>query len=209
MPSFRKLFTNYINGEQVFNFGGLVPGILAGLTPPPPPSPTPTPTATITPTPTITPTITPTSTETPTPTPTITPTSTLTPTPTITPTSTPIPLNDILTEDGDNISTEDGFDLEYDSGVSPSPTPTPTSTLTPTPTPTNIVYSFYEGTRCDDLFSPTFILRSPFAITGNSVSVVGDPVNCYVVGSEIGTQPIWDYDVINEYVDCISCVPET
>ena len=107
-------------------------------------------------------------------------------TPTMTPTPTPVPL-------------------------SPTPTPTPTSTETPTPTPsitptiTPSTFFFYEATRCDDLFSPTFIIRSTFAITNNVVSVVGDDTNCYNVGSPVGTQPLWDYDVIAEYIDCPTC----
>ena len=99
MTKFKKLETIYINGEQVFNFGGLVPGILFPE-PSPSPSPTPsatptlTPTLTPTPTPSITPTSSPTSSPTPTPTPSITPTSSPivvspTPTPSITPTLTP------------------------------------------------------------------------------------------------------------------------
>jgi len=90
MATYKKIETKYINGEQVFNFGGLVPGILAGQTPPGP-SPTPSPTATITPTMTATPTATPTitPTNTPTITPTITSTPTNTPTPSITPSHTP------------------------------------------------------------------------------------------------------------------------
>jgi len=60
MAKFKKLEIRYINGEPVFNFGGLVPKILF---PDPVPGPSPTPN--------ITPSITPTSTLTPTPTPTL------------------------------------------------------------------------------------------------------------------------------------------
>ena len=89
--------------------------------------------------------------------------------------------------------------------ITPTLTPTNTPTPTLTPTPSGVSSYFYEGTRCDDLFSPTFILRSSFVITGNTVSVVGDDANCYNVGSPVGTQPIWDYDVIAEFVDCPTC----
>jgi hypothetical protein len=47
-------------------------------------------------------------------------------------------------------------------------------------------------------------LRSSTAVS-NVVSVVGDDTNCYVVGALIGIQPIWDYDVIAEFVDCPTC----
>jgi hypothetical protein len=102
---------------------------------------------------------------------------------------------------------------------SPTPTNTPTPTITPTitqtssPTPTPTItptsspissFFFYEATRCDDLFSPTFIIRSTFAVSG-VVSVVGDDTNCYVVGALIGTQPLFDYDVIADFVDCPTC----
>jgi hypothetical protein len=130
------------------------------------------------PTPSPTATITPT----PSPTATITPTPSITPTttPTKTPTTTPTPT------------------------ITQTSSPTPTSTLTPTPTPSTSPDFFYEATRCDDLFSPTFILRSSTAVS-NVVSVVGDDTNCYVVGALIGIQPIWDYDVIAEFVDCPTC----
>lgn len=96
MSKFKKLQIQYINGEPVFNFGGLVPPILFPE-PTPQPSPSPTPTPTNTPTPSITPTNTPSPTPTPsiTPSPTQTPTNTPTPsiTPTITSSPTPTPTN--------------------------------------------------------------------------------------------------------------------
>jgi len=98
----KSLLTQYFQGEQVYNYGGQVPGILFPDTPPisptqtPSNSPTPSITPTLTRTPTQTPTITPTNTNTPTltrtPTQTPTNTKTPTPTPTITPSSTPLPL---------------------------------------------------------------------------------------------------------------------
>jgi len=70
MSKFRKLQTTFVNGEQTFNFGGIVPGILAGgAAPVPSPTPSNTPTNTPTLTPTNTPTLTPTNTPTNTPTP--------------------------------------------------------------------------------------------------------------------------------------------
>jgi hypothetical protein len=111
----------------------------------------------------------------PTPSPTPSPTATITPTPSITPTTTP----------------------------TKTPTTTPTPTITPTSSPLSSFF-FYEATRCDDLFSPTFIIRSSTAVSG-VVSVVGDNINCYVVGALIGTQPIFDYEVIAEFVDCPTC----
>jgi hypothetical protein len=117
----------------------------------------------------------------PTPSPTPSPTATITPTPSITPTTTPT--------------------------ITPTTTPTITQTSSPTPTPTSSPISsflFYEATRCDDLFSPTFIIRSSTAVS-DVVSVVGDNTNCYVVGALIGIQPIWDYDVIADFVDCPTC----
>ena len=91
----KSLLTQYFQGEQVYNYGGQVPGILFPDPSPSPlpitPTPTPTKTSTPTPTPSITPSITPTITNTPTTTKTPTPTrtSTQTPTPTNTPSSTP------------------------------------------------------------------------------------------------------------------------
>jgi hypothetical protein len=128
----------------------------------------------------------------PTPSPTPSPTATITPTPSITPTTTPT-ITPTTTPTPTITQTS-----------SPTPTTTPTSTLTPTPTPSTPTYLFYEATRCDDLFSPTFIIRSTFAV-GDVVSVVGDNINCYVVGALIGTQPIFDYEVIAEFVDCPTC----
>jgi len=172
MAKFKKIETTYINGEQVFNFGGLVPPVLFP-DPSPQPSPSPTPTPSITPT--STPTLTPTSS--PSPTPTLTPTSSPTQTRSNTPTNTPTPTS--------------------------TPTNTPTSSPSPTPSP-SVNYFFYEATRCDDLFSPTFIIRSSFAVSG-VVSVFGDDVNCYNVGALIPTQPIWDYDVKVVFPDCPTC----
>ena len=118
--------------------------------------------------------------DTPLPSPTPTPTPTITPTntPTTTPTNTP----------------------------TTTPTNTPTTTSTPTPTP-SVGDLFYEGTRCGDLFSPLFILKSTTALTfGSGVSVLGDDTNCYLVGSAtIG--PLFDYEVVQEYVDCDTCIP--
>ena len=65
MAKFKKLQTQYINGEPLFNFGGLIPPVLF---PDLLPSPTPTPSNTPTPTPSSTPV------PTPTPTPSATPT---------------------------------------------------------------------------------------------------------------------------------------
>lgn len=99
MAKVKKLETTYINGEQVFNFGGLIPPILF---PDPTPSNTPTPTLTKTPTPT--PTLTPTSSSvllTPTPTNTMTLTKTPTSTPSPTPTNTPFKLDIGTGFDGD------------------------------------------------------------------------------------------------------------
>jgi len=101
MSKFKKLQIQYINGEPVFNFGGLVPPILFPDPTPPGPSPTPSPTATITPTPTITPTITPTNTPSPTP--------TLTPTPSL-----PSLDGIILTEGSDYILVESGEYLAFE-----------------------------------------------------------------------------------------------
>ncbi len=102
MEKVKSLLTQYFQGEQVYNYGGEVPGILVGN---PTPSPTPNPTATPTPTPSFTPSATATPTLTPTPTgtigasptptpsntssPTPTPTNTQTTTPTLTPTTSP------------------------------------------------------------------------------------------------------------------------
>lgn len=89
---FRALQATYFQGEEVYNYGGLVPQFLGAG------QPTPTPTPSITPSPTPTPTsspvaVSPTPTSTPTTTPTITTSPTMTPsaTPTKTPTMTPSP----------------------------------------------------------------------------------------------------------------------
>lgn len=74
MPKYKSLEQAQLNGDIIYNFGGLVPEILF-------PDPTPSPTPSFTPTPTLT--------KTPTPTPSITPTNTITPS--ITPTKTPTP----------------------------------------------------------------------------------------------------------------------
>ena len=109
MAKYKSLQETYLNGDILFNFGGLVPPILfPNPTPPPSPSPTGTPVLSPTPTPSITATLTPTPTLTSTPTPTNTGTPTPTPTNTGTPTNTP----------------------------TNTATPTPTKTGTPTPTPT-------------------------------------------------------------------------
>ena len=111
MAKYKSLQETYLNGDILFNFGGLVPPILfPNPTPPPSPSPTGTPILTQTPTPSITATLTPTPTLTSTPTPTGTIGLTATPTPTNTGTPTTTPTN--------------------------TATPTPTKTGTPTPTPT-------------------------------------------------------------------------
>lgn len=93
----KSLLTQYFQGEQVYNYGGLVPGILF-----PNPSPSPTPSNTPTPsiTPTTTPTITPTNTTTNTPSPTQTKTPTQTTTPTNTPSTTPVNPIVILNDGG-------------------------------------------------------------------------------------------------------------
>jgi len=92
---FRALQATYFQGEEVYNYGGLVPQFLgAGQPTPSPtpsitPSPTPTPTSSpvvVSPTPTSTPTITPTNTASPTMTPSATPTKT----PTMTPSPSPV-----------------------------------------------------------------------------------------------------------------------
>lgn len=96
MPKYKSLEQAQLNGDIIYNFGGLVPEILF---PDPTPSPTPaatttpTPTPTNTKTPTPTPSITATNTSTPTPTNTNTPTTTKTPTPTRTATPTITPTN--------------------------------------------------------------------------------------------------------------------
>lgn len=91
MAKYKSLQTTFLNGDELFNFGGFVPPVLFPETQPL--SPTPTPTPTITPTPSSTPAVSPspTATSTPTTTPTITPTNTQTPTITPTKTSTPTP----------------------------------------------------------------------------------------------------------------------
>ena len=86
-----------------------------------------------------------------------------------------------------------------------TPTITPTNTNTPSITPSTPTYLFYEATRCDVLFSPTFILRTTFVVSG-VVSVFGDPVNCYeIIGITPG--PLFDYEINTQYADCISCIP--
>lgn len=80
MAKYKSLQTTFLNGDELFNFGGFVPPGLFPETQPITPSPTPTPSTTpasVSPTPTTTPTITPTNTSTPT----LTPTKTPTPTP--------------------------------------------------------------------------------------------------------------------------------
>ena len=88
MTKYKSLETTQLNGDTIYNFGGLIPDILY---PGPPPSPSPTPTPSNTPSPTPTPSITPSLTPTQTATPTLTPTPSITPslTPTKTPTPTP------------------------------------------------------------------------------------------------------------------------
>jgi type VI secretion system secreted protein VgrG len=230
MARFRKLIETYFNGEKIYNFGGLVPEVFVPT--PLPPSPTPSITPTLTPTPTSTPLpVSPT--PTPSITPTITQTSSPTPTPTDSRACRTYQLNAFTTstftytdcsgttqsvvvnwpsslvicaKQGSVSFDFSGIITDIGSCPLPSPTPTLTSTptLTPTPTPSTSPYLFYEATRCDDLFSPTFIIRSSTAVS-DVVSVVGDDTNCYEVGALIGTQPIWDYDVIAEFVDCPTC----
>lgn len=159
MAKYKSLQTTFLNGDELFNFGGFVPPILF-----------PDPTASPSPTPSITPS------NTPTPTPSITPTISLTPsiTPTITPTPTDprtcrtynIANNGFASTifnwtncDGSLSSTTLSFgastticakngSVSYnvngsitDIGTCPLPTPTPTitSTSTKTPTPTQTI----------------------------------------------------------------------
>jgi hypothetical protein len=90
--TFASLITNYVDEQQQYNYGGLVPNIVIYPSPtPPPPSPSITPTFTPTPSITAAPTSTPTNTPTTTRTPTPTTTTTRTPTPTTTTTQTPTP----------------------------------------------------------------------------------------------------------------------
>lgn len=137
-----RLYDRALEPDEVYaNFAGNFSRYSLSAVVPPNPSMTPTPSPTLTPfftrTPTPTPTVTPTETPTNTPTPSITPTITLTPsiTQTVTPTSsslnlsptptstntpTPTPtvsslnLYNLLTEDGDNLTTENGDFLEYE-----------------------------------------------------------------------------------------------
>jgi len=84
MAKYKSLQTTYLNGDELFNFGGFVPPVLFPETQPITPTPTPTPSITPSSTPgsvSPTPTTTPTNTSTPTTTPTTTPTNTSTPTP--------------------------------------------------------------------------------------------------------------------------------
>jgi hypothetical protein len=110
MQKVKSLLTQYFLGEQVYNYGGEVPGILFA-DPSPTPTSTPSPTPTRTPTQTPTPSITATNTQTPTP--------TLTRTPTTTPTTTTTPTN-TKTPTPTKTSTQ-----------TPTQTQTPTMTMTP------------------------------------------------------------------------------
>jgi hypothetical protein len=93
MAKYKSLQTTFLNGDELFNFGGFVPPVLFPDTQPASPTPTPTPTKTPTPTPSTTPaSVSPTPTTTPTITPTQTTTPTLTPTKTSTPTPSPSPV---------------------------------------------------------------------------------------------------------------------
>ncbi len=90
MAKYKSLQTTFLNGDELFNFGGFVPPGLFPETQPITPTPTPTPTKTPTPTPSTTPaSVSPTPTTTPTTTPTQTTTPTITPTKTLTPTPSP------------------------------------------------------------------------------------------------------------------------
>jgi len=90
MAKYKSLQTTFLNGDELFNFGGFVPPVLFPDTQPATPTPTPTPTKTPTPTPSTTPSsVSPTPTTTPTTTPTQTTTPTITPTKTSTPTPSP------------------------------------------------------------------------------------------------------------------------
>jgi hypothetical protein len=72
MAKYKSLQTTFLNGDELFNFGGFVPPVLFPETQPLTPTPTPTPTKTPTPTPSTTP-------------------ASVSPTPTTTPTTTPTP----------------------------------------------------------------------------------------------------------------------
>jgi hypothetical protein len=49
-------------------------------------------------------------------------------------------------------------------------------------------------------------LKSNFLITGNTVSVIGDDINCYIVGATT-VGPLFDYEVVAEYDSCETCIP--
>jgi hypothetical protein len=88
----------------------------------------------------------------------------------------------------------------------PTPTPSPTSTSTPTPTPSPVYY-YYEATICDDISSPTYILRGTQQyFFGDVVNVFGDNVNCYEINTPT-TGSSFDYDINTSFGDCGSCVP--
>lgn len=89
MAKYKSLQTTFLNGDELFNFGGFVPPVLFPETQPVSPTPTPTPSITPSPTPGS---VSPTPTKTPTTTPTTTATPTITPTKTSTPTPSPSPV---------------------------------------------------------------------------------------------------------------------
>jgi hypothetical protein len=131
MKNYKRTFAArieaYVDNDVQYNYGGIVPFIVAYPSPTPPP-PTPSITASNTPTPSITASNTPTPNPTQTATPTQTNTRTPTPTPTLTrtPTSTQTPTN---TQTQTNTPTNTASNT-------PTPSITATNTLTPTQTPT-------------------------------------------------------------------------
>jgi hypothetical protein len=223
----KSLLTQYFQGEQVYNYGGQVPGILF-------PGTSPSPTPSITPTNTPTPSITPTYTTTPTPT---DPRACRTYEITITGGGgslyTYVDCNDGLTKNlsiplfpyppfnwcakQNTITYVNGAVVVItDIGTCPLPSPTPTNTTTPTITPTNtptttppIVYSgqFYTGNTqsdaCATTGSTTTLYSSqPFFTSGQQVyyQLPLTPTNYIPINIYLtsgGTSYIYEYLMLN------------
>jgi len=171
MAKYKSLQTTFLNGDELFNFGGFVPPVLFPDTQPATPTPTPTPTKTPTPTPSTTPaSVSPTPTTTPTTTPTQTTTPTITPTQTTTPTITPT------------------------NTITPTKTTTPTPTKTPTPSP--VVYSEYFGSgttaslACAAAETLELYSNQPFftfdqQVFQDSTLTIPAPINSYLSAGDV------------------------
>jgi len=168
MKNYKRTFAArieaYVDNDAQYNYGGIVPFIVAYPSPTPPP-PTPSITASNTPTPSITASNTPTPNPTQTQTPSATTTRTPTPTPTLTrtPTSTQTPTNTASNTPTPSITATNTL----------TPTQTPTLTRTPTNTPTPSLTPGLNKWKAD-LLSDSGCGSDPLSgYSGNKINVNG------------------------------------